>query len=51
MSTLDRSPKPHTPFVPASAKMTEFTWRAVLLGLIAVRRFQQLVQMRSGDEP
>src|SRR6476619_8195330 len=33
MSTLDRSPKPHTPFVPASAKMTEFTWRAVLLGL------------------
>lgn len=33
MSTLDRSPKPHTPFVPASARMTEFTWRAVLLGL------------------
>src|SRR6476619_126454 len=33
MSTLDRSPKPHTPFVPASAKMREFTMRAVLLGL------------------
>src|SRR3989440_13047327 len=28
------TPKPYTPFVPESAKMKEFTWRAVLLGLV-----------------
>src|SRR2546422_8683737 len=28
------TPKPYQPFVPESTKMLEFTWRAVLLGLV-----------------
>src|ERR1700757_4275410 len=28
------TPKPYQPFVPEDAKMQEFTWRAVLLGLV-----------------
>src|SRR5260370_4364082 len=28
------TPKEHRPFVPENTKMLEFTWRAVLLGLV-----------------
>src|SRR5579862_6543914 len=28
------TPKPHTPFVPENTTMREFTWRAVVLGLV-----------------
>ena len=28
------TPKEHQPFVPENTKMLEFTWRAVLLGLV-----------------
>lgn len=35
MSSADSaSPKKHVPFVPENMKMTEFTWRALLLGLL-----------------
>ena len=34
MSSADpATPKKHVPFVPENMKMTEFTWRALLLGL------------------
>ena len=36
MSTSDpgTGPKKHVPFVPENMKMTEFTWKAILLGLV-----------------